>query len=139
MTAVYPSDYGSSMADPGEDDLLLRKYHDWCSARLAERFLQLTPEEIFALAEEAEAVRGDLPDAGSDGSSPAGETDRARPSIRGTPSGGSSYRGLIQRVTGALAKRVGLPTYEQWLAAYGEDPERFEGELWDGSDTGPGR
>jgi hypothetical protein len=126
------------MADPGEDDLLLQKYRDWCSARLAERFLQLTPEEIFALAEEAEAGGGGSADGGPGSGELSAEGDGDAQSIGRSPTGGSSYRNLIQRVTGALAKRVGLPTYEQWAAAYEEDPQRFDREMWDPAEAGPG-
>ena len=45
------------MGETGEGTLRA-KYLDWCSARLAERFLDLSPEEIYALA------RPDAPEPG---------------------------------------------------------------------------
>ena len=129
---------------------LRAKYLDWCSARLAERFLDLSPEEIYALA------RPDAPDAsgssepGPDRSEAAGSSDRAGssegpdpgpavpaaspPSSRpGSPRlprpTDEGYRVLVQRVTEALLQRTSLPTFEQWAEAYAEDPQRFEAEL----------
>ena len=99
------------MVEPG-DRTRRAKYLDWCSARLAERFLDLSPEEIYALARpessdpEGAGVSPDLP-----------------------PPTHESYRTLVQRVTESLLRTSSLPTYEQWSAAYAEAPERFEGEL----------
>ncbi|HET9986476.1 MAG TPA: hypothetical protein VFQ38_23060 [Longimicrobiales bacterium] len=96
------------MADEPDDGRILRaKYLDWCSARVAERFLQLTPDEIYRVAHEGASGAGD--------DSPVGVE--------------LSYRTLVERVTEALTARMELPTYEEWSAAYAESPERFEAEL----------
>ncbi|MFO7894110.1 MAG: hypothetical protein R6U63_10260 [Longimicrobiales bacterium] len=80
------------MGGTGESTLRA-KYLDWCSARLAERFLDLSPEEIYALARPAEPDRAE-PDrvepAGpgeADGASESPEADRpfAEPTRSGTP------------------------------------------------------
>lgn len=91
------------------------KYLDWCSARLAERFLDLTPEQIYELArpEEVESTSG---------------TGVARRTTLPLPTH-QDYRALVQRVTDVLLERTPLPTYEQWSAAYDETPERFDVEL----------
>lgn len=145
------------MGGTGESTLRA-KYLDWCSARLAERFLDLSPEEIYALARPAEPDRAeptpseppapasDLPMAGgtspgdaspSDGSPPetppaaapsAGEGSSSRPPRLPRPTD-EGYRPLVQRVTEALLRRTSLPTFEQWAEAYAEDPDRFEAEL----------
>ena len=94
---------------------LRAKYMDWCSARLAERFLDLSPEEIYALARPEEGRGEEIESAGDPTRLPS-PTDE-------------SYRSLVQRVTGALLARSSLPTFEQWAAAYGESPERFDAEL----------
>ena len=91
---------------------LRAKYLDWCSARLAERFLDLTPEEIYELAR---------PEGGPD---PEGPPSPALP-----PPTQPRYRALVQRVTEALLERTPLPTFEQWSAAYAETPERFDAEM----------
>jgi hypothetical protein len=96
------------MTDAPDDGRILRaKYLDWCSARVAERFLQLTPDEIYRVAYE--------------GASGAGHDSPVGVEL--------SYRTLVERVTEALTARIELPTYEEWAAAYAESPERFEAEL----------
>lgn len=135
------------------ESTLRAKYLDWCSARLAERFLDLSPEEIYALArpesspgeEAGEAAPGEAtpgesgppgvnpptppdaaaaPDAAADS---AADSDAAVPRLPDPTEDG--YRVLVQRVTEALLKRTSLPTFEQWAEAYREDPERFDAEL----------
>ena len=89
---------------------LRAKYLDWCSARIAERFLDLSPEEIYELAypagRDADSPPPSLPDPTQDG-----------------------YRALVQRVTESLLGRVSLPTFEQWSEAYRESPGRFDPEM----------
>lgn len=102
--------------DQSGDRTLRAKYLDWCSARLAERFLDLSPEQIYDLARperSAEAPGGD--DAAAVAPLP--------------PPTHEGYRALVQRVTESLLERTPLPTYEQWSAAYEESPERFDAEL----------
>jgi hypothetical protein len=100
---------------PGSEERVIRaKYLDWCSARIAERFLQLTPEEIYDLAETAS--RGD------------------EESLRGAvvvPVRGEEmpFRWMVGRVTEALAVSLRLPTLEEWRADYRATPERYESEL----------
>ena len=130
---------------------LRAKYLDWCSARLAERFLDLSPEEIYALARPEGSDRTESSEPGADPAEGAGSSDRIEPSegidpapavaaVPTPPSGGpgsprlprptdEGYRVLVQRVTEALLQRTSLPTFEQWAEAYAEDPERFEAEL----------
>ncbi|MGK7311330.1 MAG: hypothetical protein ACN0LA_03750 [Candidatus Longimicrobiales bacterium M2_2A_002] len=137
------------------ESTLRAKYLDWCSARLAERFLDLSPEEIYALArpetsdrvgasdvsEPSEPGAGRSEAAGSPAPSGAAPTreSSAAPSSPLSPAGPAGpqlprptdegYRALVQRVTEALLKRTSLPTFEQWAEAYAETPERFEAEL----------
>jgi len=96
--------------DPVGARILRAKYLDWCSARLADRFLRLTPEEIFDLAQEASA----------EGTAEAASSWDASP---------ESYRTMVERVTEVLASRLDLPPYEQWAAAYEAHPEQFDHEL----------
>lgn len=102
--------------DEAELRELRAKYLDWCSARLADGFLDLSPEEIYELAR---------PDPSGEGS--------------GVGSGASvsaSYTVLVQRVTESLLGRIALPTFEEWRAAYARTPERYDAELlgfWQGA------
>lgn len=101
--------------DQAGDRIRRAKYLDWCSARLAEQFLDLSPEQIYALARPQEAgVSG-----------PSRGADRATLPLPTQ----ASYSSLVQRVTAALLERTPLPTYEQWSTAYDESPERFDVEL----------
>jgi hypothetical protein len=96
------------------DETLRAKYLDWCSARLAERFLDLSPEEIYELARpEGGAEPDDVPSS----TQPLPHPTHPR------------YRVLVQRVTEVLLERTPLPTFEQWSEAYGEQPERFDAEM----------
>ena len=89
-----------------QQDILRAKYLDWCSARIAERFLALSPDEIYQLAERASA----------------GPADQAGPQPPLSPD-------LISRVTEVLADEMVLPTFEEWSAAYSEAPEEFDSEM----------
>lgn len=101
--------------DETGDRTLRAKFLDWCSARLAERFLDLSPEEIYELSRPASAGQVEEGGAGRVATLP--------------PPTAESYRVLVQRVTESLLSQTPLPTYEQWAAAYTEAPERFDGEL----------
>jgi hypothetical protein len=97
-----------------EERVIRAKYLDWCSARIAERFLQLTPEEIWQLAETAsrddeESLRGAVVVSGSSEEMP--------------------FRWMVGRVTEALAVSLELPTLDEWRVGYREAPERYESEL----------
>lgn len=97
---------------------LRAKYLDWCSARLADRFLELTPEETY---ERSRARIG-----AAAGAAGAAESGEAADSSAGED---RSYRLLVQRVTDALLEEMSLPTFEQWAAAYREEPSRFDAEM----------
>lgn len=116
------------MGGSGESELRA-KYLDWCSARLAERFLDLSPEEIYALARPESGEPSD-PEGGESEPAPTVAGGRPAPSAVSLPRPtDEGYRALVQRVTEALLRRTSLPTYEQWAEAYAESPARFEAEL----------
>ena len=128
---------------------LRAKYLDWCSARLAERFLDLSAEEIYALAQPDEggeaSVAAEAPEVPGEVGQAGSSSEDSRPASSpptGPPSGVSDskhrrlprptdegYRVLVQRVTEALLQRTSLPTFEQWSDAYSETPDRFDAEL----------
>ena len=133
--------------DGTEESTLRAKYLDWCSARLAERFLDLSPEEIYALARPGEGpqpepsdpseaaepgvsrepAKADTPPTAESASPSHSATPPSRPPLPKPTDEG--YRTLVQRVTEALLRRTSLPTFEQWAEAYADSPERFEAEL----------
>jgi hypothetical protein len=104
--------------DEGAGRTLRAKYLDWCSARIAERFLALGPEEIYEMARPAESAE-------------AGPLSSAE----------DTYGVLVQRVTESLLERISLPSYPEWRRSYAADPGRYDAEMlgfWkDASGGGP--
>lgn len=98
----------------GKDRVLRAKYLDWCSARIAERFLELTPEEIYELAEVASR---DDPESSRGAIVVSGSADEL------------AFRRLVGQVTESLATALELPTLEDWTRAYEAEPGRFDSEL----------
>ena len=123
------------MAGSNNSERILRaKYLDWCSARVADSFLALSPDEIYQLAEvatHADAVSGE-PQASLSSffqnNDPESVFRVALDSSTAT-SEADSFRALIAKVTEVLAERLGLPTFEEWSAAYHEAPTDFDSEL----------
>lgn len=99
------------MEESGERTLRA-KYLDWCSARVAERFLDLSAEEIWALAHPASA---EAPDATTGVDLPGPDEE--------------SYRVLVQRATEALLARMSLPSFEEWQREYDRSPAQFDAEM----------
>jgi hypothetical protein len=126
---------GSKNGDP----ILRAKYLDWCSARIAERFLELSPDEIYELAERA--TRGQAVQAGPLASLATSNVVFPEPDWRGAiehaatavadenTEDAASYRALIARVTEVLADEMELPTFEEWAAAYSEAPDEFDSDM----------
>jgi hypothetical protein len=100
----------------GEDEGVLRaKYLDFCSARVAEALLSLTPDEMYLLAEEA-------------------ARDARVP--HEVPFG---YDDIVRLATERISRRLDLPSFEAFVEAYRQNPDTFDREmlgLWQ-SDTPP--
>jgi hypothetical protein len=123
-----------------EDTILRAKYLDWCSARIAERFLALTPDEIYQLAERATDGQTDsvgaLPPLSSFNFQNPAQPDwhaainQAVTAVADSDSEvAASFRSVVAKVTEVLADEMELPTFEEWSAAYSEAPEEFEPEM----------
>jgi hypothetical protein len=98
---VLLSDERTSGAEPVE--VLRAKYYDFCSARVADVLLELSPDEIYVLAEEASRtrpVRGDL-----------------------------DYDRMVRLATERISGNLGLPSFEEWRQRYLEDPEAMDAML----------
>lgn len=111
--------------------MLRAKYLDWCSARIAERFLRLTPEEIYELAQRAssEEVRGSR-----DAASASTVAEATGSDVQPT----ETFRHIVERVTEVLAARMALPAFAEWAAAYRAQPSRYDDELLGLWRKGPG-
>lgn len=104
------------MVDADAGRVLLAKYNDWRSARLAAAFVQLTPEQIYELAQDADDEELES----GDGESPAA---RSSAGLQLT------YPLIVKRVTKVLEARRPLPTFDEWLEAYEDSPGRFDEEI----------
>jgi hypothetical protein len=97
---------------------LRAKYLDWCSAQVADHFLAMSPDEIFEIAERAaqsDAEVGGRPlSASEDGMDADGLT---------------SYRRMVERVTGVLTDQIDLPGFDEWLDLYRNRPAEVEEQL----------
>ena len=127
------------MAGSESGEILRAKYLDWCSAKIAERFLALTPDEIYQLAERAthgQAISA-YPIASLSSFNPRDVSpdwlaaiDQAVTVVADVESeDAASFRNLVVRVTHVLADEMELPTLEEWSAAYSEAPQDFDKDL----------
>ena len=108
----------------GDDDqmVLRSKYHDWCSARIADRFAALSPEEIYELAHAGGEGGGGVRPRGAaeaSASTEAGAFSLVEP----------GYSEMVRRVTEALATSMELPSFEEWAESYRRDPARYDREM----------
>lgn len=94
----------------GQDSLWIR-YVDWCSAQVARRFLDLSPDEIWTRAAE-HPTRPDQ----------------------------SSILQLARALTVQLYEELELPAFESWLVSYQKNPESFDRDIvgFDAPDLVPG-
>lgn len=124
-------------ASEAADSVLRAKYLDWCSARLADPFLALSPDEIYELAQSRSRDRN--PE--KDSTAPAWASDPPEPPIPPSAvpdvvrdwavfaSDPASFPGLVARVTEVLMQRLHLPSFEEWSEAYRSNPAQFDHEL----------
>ena len=118
------------MEPTSEDREIRAKYLDWSSARLADGFLALTPDEIYELAERASHGREDALVA-SAASGPESTMRPFFPPNAAPPEWRDpvSFPLLVARVTEVLSEVLHLPTLEEWAAAYRKSPAEYDAEL----------
>ena len=80
--------------------VLRAKYHDYCSAQVADLLVYMSSDEIYLLAHRAYREGG-------------GE-------------GEISYVEMVRVATDWLARRVALPPFEVWLEDYRAHPDKYE-------------
>lgn len=83
------------------DPVLRAKYLDYCSARLSEVFLSLSPERIYLMVEEAADEAG------------------LNPADLG-------FETMVELVTEKLHESVPLPDLPSWAAEYRAHPEAYD-------------
>jgi hypothetical protein len=93
---------------------LQARYFDWCSARIAERLVQLSPEEIWHRAAVLSEAR---------------ELFVWEDEQRGTafPPGNAFFSARI--LAHIFAQELDLPRFEDWATEYRANPERFDQEI----------
>lgn len=96
------------MEEPARDDVLWTRYVDWCSARVAERFLALSADQVWEVASRARERSG--------ASAPPPE-----PPVQ--------YQELVRRVTLDLFYSLELPAFADWSELYRANPELYDREL----------
>lgn len=108
-----------------EDDRILRaKYLDWCSARLAERFLALTPEQIYELARETPSG-----EAGPEGAQDVSLPDSPSAASPVSSSEPDSFSVIVERITREIETALGLPDFETWVVSYRASPDHYDEEM----------
>ena len=81
------------------------RYVDWCSAQVARRLLELSPEEFWERA------------------------DRLAQSEVESPSLSRAVVPLARQLAVELYEELGLPPYPRWCEEYQQDPSRFDPDL----------
>jgi hypothetical protein len=82
------------------EDVLRAKYHDYCSAQLAEILLYLSPDQTYQLAQKAAHEVGDPTEI--------------------------SYLMIADIARDWLSRKVALPPFDVWVTDYREHPDRYE-------------
>lgn len=104
-----PPPGGGASSGPGTQGdvsrrVLRAKYRDYCSARVADVLLTLSPDEIYVIA----------------------EAESRRTSGQGTP---ASYSQAVDLATRRVREQLDLPGFPEWADAYVREPARFESYL----------
>lgn len=102
LTRIGKSDQKGQGKEPS-DPVLRAKYLDYCSARVADLLLRLTPDEMYVLAQDAARdLEGDAP---------------------------LSYTEIVRLATDRISTKLALPDFHRWVMDYRADPDSFEKEL----------
>jgi hypothetical protein len=102
------------MTEGLSDEVLRLRYADWCSAKIAERFLELSPGEIWERAQE---------------NARPGAPGGALPEFALPVVGSASYAELVGRASRAIARELGLPSFAAWAELYRADPSPYDSEI----------
>ena len=104
-------------SDLSEEDLRLR-YLDWCSARVARRFLELSLDEVWLRSDHASSLPGDSRDTPSVSAESLAALGRI-----------PDYLELVRKTASLLADEMNLPDFSKWREEYLTDPATFDQDL----------
>jgi hypothetical protein len=96
---------------------------------VAERFLKLSPDEIYELAHRASTGDSDPPERTRGDLSPDAPKSSASPAFLHASGEAESFHQIVQTVTAALATELKLPAFDAWRASYESSPEQYDDEL----------
>jgi len=82
------------------EEVLRAKYHDYCSAQVADILLLLSPDEMYVLAQDAARDAGITGDLGFDR--------------------------IVTLATGRVSRKMALPPFDLWVTDYQAHPERYD-------------
>jgi hypothetical protein len=99
-----------------EEELRLL-YLDWCSTRVAKRFLELSHDEVWLRSHIATTQEG-----GEGAPAEAGASELALERIPG-------YLELVRKTALVLARELELPSFAEWREEYRRDPAGFRPEI----------
>ncbi len=102
MTDAQPKKPPKENRDRAER-ILRAKYLDYCSSQIAGHLVLLSPDEIYVLAQDARRAGG----------------------MESEP----SYEHMVRSATEGVARRLTLPTFEEWAVDYERDPTRYNEQL----------
>src|SRR5262245_17208560 len=102
---------------PTEGSLRLL-YLDWCSTRVAKRFLELSVEEVWLKSSLADSLPPTAPDTATSDPISLRALDRI-----------PDYLELVRKTALVLAREMDLPAFAQWKQEYLSNPKLFEAEL----------
>ena len=93
--------------DRGDEpvEVLRAKYLDYCSARVTDALLRLSPDEMYVFAQEAARASGWSEDESL------------------------TYGDIVALATQRISRRIDLPSFDEWCEAYRAEPARFEEEI----------
>ena len=91
-----PADAGGASSE----GILRAKYHDFCSAQVADILLLLSPDEMFVLAQDAAREAG--------------------------LTGELGYEQIVTLATERVSQKLALPPFDVWALDYRENPERYD-------------
>ncbi len=83
-----------------EDPVLRAKYRDYCSARVADALLALSPAEVYTLAQSEARATGRVPP--------------------------ETFNDRVRLATVRIRERLNLPEFDEWVRLYRRDPGAFE-------------
>lgn len=87
-----------------DEALVLRaKYDDYCSGRVADVLLSLSPEKVYEMAEDEARAAGQV--------------------------GPASHDEAVRLATRKIRQCLKLPGFTEWAAEYKRDPKRYDPHL----------